>query len=69
MNTGQMDRLIRIVLGAVLIYLAYAGIFGEWAYIGIIPLLTGLIGWCPLYAFLGIQTRGLSEDIKPQSKR
>ena len=69
MNVGNLDRLIRLIIGALLTYLAYNGMLGAWAYIGIIPLFTGLIGWCPLYAILGIQTRGLAEDVKPQSKR
>jgi hypothetical protein len=69
MNEGTIDRIIRIVIGAVLVGLAYTGNLGQWAYIGIIPLFTGIIGWCPLYAILGVQTRGLHEDVKPQSKR
>ncbi|GAB6034849.1 YgaP family membrane protein [Galenea microaerophila] len=69
MNIGNLDRIIRVIIGAVLTYLAYAGILGSWAYIGLIPLFTGLIGWCPLYTLLGVQTRGLAEDVKPQSQR
>ncbi len=58
-NVGGIDRIIRIVLGAALI----AGYFlnGDGAYswlylLGIIPLATGLIGWCPPYSILGINT-------------
>lgn len=69
MNTGTMDRIIRILIGAVLVGLAYTGTLGAWAYIGLVPLFTGLLGWCPLYSLLGIQTRGLAEDVKPQHER
>lgn len=56
MNVGLLDRIIRIVLGVALIALAYFGIIGAWGYIGVVPLLTGLIKWCPLYTLLGVQT-------------
>ena len=55
-NVGNVDRAIRIAAGAVLIGLAAAGIVGWWGWLGIVPLATGLIGWCPPYAMLGIDT-------------
>ena len=55
-NVGQTERVIRIVAGLGLIAAAYTGNLGMWAYIGVVPLLTGLIGWCPPYALLGINT-------------
>ncbi len=64
MNVGTLDRIIRIILGLALIALAYTGIVGNWGYIGIIPLATGLMKWCPLYTILGIQTCPLHETIK-----
>ena len=55
-NVGGIDRTLRIVLGLVLIALAATGTVGLWGYIGIAPLLTGLVGWCPPYALLGWKT-------------
>ena len=55
-NVGGIDRTLRIVLGLVLIGLAATGTVGLWGYIGIAPLLTGLVGWCPPYALLGWKT-------------
>ena len=52
-NVGGIDRVLRIVLGLVLIVLAATGTVGLWGYIGVAPLLTGLMGWCPPYAILG----------------
>ncbi len=56
LNSGGVDRIIRIVAGLAL--LAWAGIFNGpvWAFIGILPLATGIIGWCPAYPILGINT-------------
>ena len=56
LNSGGIDRIIRIIAGLAL--LASAGIFHGpvWAFIGILPLATGIIGWCPAYPILGINT-------------
>lgn len=56
LNIGKLDRGLRIVAGLVLIGLAASGAVGAWGYIGVVPLLTGLVGWCPLYRLLGVQT-------------
>ena len=55
-NVGGIDRTLRIVLGLVLIGLAASSTVGWWGYLGVVPLLTGLIGWCPPYALLGWNT-------------
>lgn len=55
-NVGGIDRTLRIVLGLVLIGLAASGTVGWWGYLGVVPLLTGLVGWCPPYALLGWNT-------------
>ncbi len=55
-NEGGIDRIVRIVAGLVLIGLAYTGTVGMWGYIGVVPLATGLIGWCPAYTTLGMNT-------------
>jgi Protein of unknown function (DUF2892) len=59
-NVGTVDRILRVVVGLVLIALAL-GLFGPayqtvWGWIGIIPLATGLVSWCPLYTVLGMST-------------
>ena len=56
-NTGMVERFIRVLLGAAILSLAFIGPQSPWAYLGIIPILTGLSGWCPLYSLLGISTR------------
>ena len=55
-NDGGLDRTLRIVLGLVLIALAATGTVGWWGYVGVVPLLTGLVGWCPPYSLLGWNT-------------
>jgi len=55
-NIGQVERIVRIVFGAGVLSLAFVGPRSAWAYLGILPLLTGLVGWCPPYALLGIST-------------
>lgn len=55
-NVGGVDRALRIIVGIVLIGLAATGKIGWWGYIGVVPLVTGLIGWCPAYLPFGIKT-------------
>jgi hypothetical protein len=55
-NEGTVDRVLRVVVGLTLIALSVTGTVGAWGYIGIVPLLTGAIGFCPLYTVLGINT-------------
>jgi len=55
-NVGGIDRIARIVVGLALIALAATGTVGAWVWIGVVPLLTGLIRWCPLYPLLGISS-------------
>ncbi|HEY9150707.1 MAG: DUF2892 domain-containing protein [Gammaproteobacteria bacterium] len=55
-NMGSVDRGIRIVVGLVLIALVFVGPQTMWGWIGIIPLATALIGWCPAYTVLGLKT-------------
>ncbi len=51
-NVGGIDRILRIVLGLVLIGLTLTGTIGVWGWLGVVPLATGAIGWCPPYAIL-----------------
>lgn len=55
-NEGSLDRGLRVLAGLVLLALAVTGMLGVWAWIGVVPLVTGLLGWCPLYTALGINT-------------
>lgn len=55
-NAGGIDKILRIVVGIALIGLTIMGVLPMWGYIGIVPLATGLMGWCPLYTVLGINT-------------
>lgn len=56
LNESSTDRLVRVVLGIVLLSLAFVGPKTLWGLIGFVPLLTGLVGFCPLYRLLGIST-------------
>jgi hypothetical protein len=55
-NEGTFDRALRIVAGIGVLSLAFVGPQTPWGYLGIVPLATGLIGWCPIYALLRINT-------------
>ena len=60
-NIGGIDRILRILAGIVLIALAVTGMVGMWGYIGVVPLVTALIGWCPAYSILKINTCGCAK--------
>lgn len=55
-NVGGIDRVLRVVVGLALILSAITGIFAPWGYIGIVPLLTAFVGFCPAYTLLGLST-------------
>ncbi|MDZ7752448.1 MAG: DUF2892 domain-containing protein [Gammaproteobacteria bacterium] len=55
-NVGNSERIIRAVVGIVLIALVFVGPQTPWGWIGIVPLLTAIVGWCPPYAIFGINT-------------
>jgi hypothetical protein len=55
-NEGNIDRILRITAGVVLVGLAATGTVGMWGWIGIVPIATGAMGWCPLYSMLGLNT-------------
>ncbi|QTH24828.1 DUF2892 domain-containing protein (plasmid) [Rhizorhabdus wittichii] len=55
-NEGTIDRLLRVIVGLALIALVFVGPRSAWGWIGVIPLLTGLVGMCPIYSVLGINT-------------
>lgn len=55
-NVGGIDRALRIILGLVLIALVFVGPQTPWGWLGLVPLLTGFMRTCPLYALIGINT-------------
>jgi hypothetical protein len=55
-NVGGMDRILRIVVGLVLIGLTLTGNIGVWGWLGVVLVATGAIGWCPPYALFGWNT-------------
>ena len=55
-NVGTVDRVIRIIAGLGLIALAVTGPKVVWGWIGILPLATALVSWCPAYSLLGVKT-------------
>lgn len=55
-NVGGIDRILRIVLGLALIALTLTGTIGAWGWIGVVPVLTGALGTCPLYTMLGFSS-------------
>ena len=61
-NVGGIDRVLRIVVGVVLIALAATNTVGWWGWLGVIPLLTGLVSFCPLYTLLGLNTCPLKKS-------
>ncbi len=60
-NIGTIDKILRIVAGLALIGWALAG-GPMWAWIGVVPLATGLLGSCPLYTLMGISTCPLKKE-------
>ena len=61
-NVGGIDKILRIVVGAGLLGATVAGLLPVWGYIGIVPLATGLMGWCPLYPLIGLNTCPTKKD-------
>lgn len=55
-NEGTIDRALRVIAGLVLIGLAASGTIGAWGWIGVLPLVTGIVGFCPGYAIFGMST-------------
>ena len=61
-NEGTVDRVIRIVVGLGLLSLTVVGPKAMWGLVGLIPLVTGLIGFCPLYKIVGLNTCPLKTE-------
>lgn len=56
-NEANWDRITRVVLGLGLLSLAFVGPKTPWGYVGLLPIFTGTVGYCPAYALLGVKTR------------
>jgi hypothetical protein len=57
-NEGTVDRAVRAIVGLALVGATLAGMIGAWGWIGVVPLLTAAVGWCPVYTLLGVNTCG-----------
>ena len=55
-NIHNIERIVRIIVGLAIISLVFIGPQSAWGWVGVIPLATGIIGWCPPYALLGFST-------------
>lgn len=53
MNVGSLDRVLRVAVGAALVAAAALGFISPIGYVGLVPLLTGLVGYCPAYRLFG----------------
>ncbi|MDH3971254.1 MAG: DUF2892 domain-containing protein [Gammaproteobacteria bacterium] len=60
-NTGKIDRIIRVIVGVLLVGNVFAGIQTPIGWVGIILIVTGVFGTCPVYSLLGINTKSLAE--------
>ncbi len=73
-NVGGIDRALRILIGLLLLglmfsdALAITNTVGRWGWVGVIPLLTGLLGWCPLYLPRGINTSNSTDRPNPATE-
>ena len=61
LNVGGADRIVRIVAGLGLIGLTLTGNIGMWGWLGVVPLATGVVGWCPPYAIFGFNTCSMKQ--------
>jgi hypothetical protein len=61
-NEHAIDRILRIVVGIGLLVVAFAGPKTPWGYLGILPLMTGVAGFCPSYRLFGINTCNRQDD-------
>lgn len=61
-NEGNLDRILRVVVGAAAISLVFIGPQTAWGWVGLVPLITGLAGTCPVYSLLGINTCGIKHS-------
>lgn len=58
-NEGTVDRVVRVLAGLVLVSLVFVGPQTPWGWIGVVPIVTGALGTCPVYSLFGINTCGV----------
>ena len=63
-NEGTVDRVLRAIVGLALISLVFVGPHTAWGWIGLVPLLTEVVGFCPAYRLLGIRTCKVDSQAK-----
>ena len=61
-NIHNIERVIRVVIGLAIISLVFIGPQTAWGWLGLVPLITGLVGNCPVYSLLGINTCGIKQS-------
>lgn len=61
-NEGKVDRILRVIVGAAVVSLVFIGPQTAWGWVGLVPLVTGLVGNCPLYSILGVNTCGIRQQ-------
>jgi fatty acid desaturase len=57
-NLGKKDRILRVIVGLILIGLTLIGTIGVWGWLGLVLIVTALVGFCPVYTFLGVNSFG-----------
>lgn len=62
-NTGKIDRIIRIIVGVLLVGNVFTGIQTPIGWLGLVLIVTGIFGICPLYSILGINTKSIGEKV------
>jgi hypothetical protein len=67
-NVGNIDRLLRVVVGIALIAMVFVGPRTQWGWVGLIPLVTAAMSWCPLYNVLGITTCTIQPVVRKRAK-
>lgn len=61
-NVCGIDRSLRVIIGLILVGLTLSGIIGMWGWIGLVPLLTGVFRFCPIYSIFGLETCPVEKD-------
>ncbi len=61
-NVHPVERVVRALIGAGLLAIVFVGPKTPWGWIGVVPLATGLLGWCPPYQLLGINTAKIGKS-------
>ena len=61
-NEGTVDRVLRVIAGVILVSLVFVGPKTPWGWIGVVPIITGLAGTCPVYTMFGLRTCPMKES-------